>query len=417
MFSRKRDKGQSRGENVLPSIPVPPARSVAAPRSPENVRRGPPPSSAVVGENSADVSSALRDFETLSVDTKHVSHENVDAGDFYTFHHPRSDDTSTSDINSLPPDYEDKGRSGASLDQQNPNRTAQGYGQAYTQCNFCLSTPCVMIGGTQEGQRLKDTLAKMKAARSRAHAMSIGMKYMGPYIDAFDNNWKLSSTKTRDALKSNLAYPNGKLLAEVSQGRSALDIFCGLGKTELVAIMLHEGSAVDREAGSERTAPLGESSAWLGNEDIIRLLLNAGANPNFATPLGFTALHFAAGSGNIKAVKLLVQAGANLDPMMSVYNGFHSVPVFYPVRETQMTALNQVIDFLIESGASTNLRDKNKWTPLQYVYACGAASLGKKLINLGVPRDSMEALRKSLTLTASRNNGYPNWAERLKEAI
>ncbi|KAK6344239.1 hypothetical protein TWF696_007881 [Orbilia brochopaga] len=415
LFSRKRDRNPSRGENIPPNTTVlpPPVRKPAPPpRIPETASRSPPSGGAVIGENSADVASTLKEFETLSVDTKYGGHENVDASDFYQFHNPRSelDDTSTSDMNSQPPDYDDK-RQSSVIDSPRP---AQG--NAFAQCNICLSAPCVMIGGTSEAQRLKETIAKMKSARSRAHAMSIGMKYMGPYIDAFDNNWKLASNKTRDALKSNLALPNGKLLSEVSQGRSALDIFCGLGKTELVAIMLHEGSAVDREAGSERTAPLGESSAWVGNEDIIRMLLNAGADPNFATPLGFTALHFAAGSGNIKAVKLLVQAGANLDPTMAVYNGFHSVPVFYQLRETQLTAYNQIIDLLIESGAKTNTGDKNRWTPLQYVYACGAASLGKKLISLGVPRESMEALRRSLQATSARG-GYPSWADRLKEAI
>ncbi|KAF3922671.1 Ankyrin-2 [Orbilia brochopaga] len=411
-FSRKRDREPGRG-NSFPTVPP----KVPAYHPPETAVRSPPPPSGgvLVGENSADVASALKDFETLSVDpnARYMSHENVDASDFYQFHHPRTDSASASDINSQPPDYDDR-RQSSVLESPRPTN---GQSNAFVQCNICLTAPCVMVGGSPEGQRLKETLAKMKAARSRPHAMSIGMKYMGPYIDAFDNNWKLPSNKTRDAVKSNLAHPTGSHLVEITQGRSALDIFCGLGKFELAAIMIHEGTPLDRENGSERTAPLGEASAWLGSEDIIRLLLHNGANPNFTTPLGFTALHFAAGSGNIKAVKLLVQAGANLDPTMAVYNGFHSVPVFYQVRESQMTAYNQIIDFLIESGASTSLPDKNRWTPLQYVYACGAASLGKRLIALGVPRDSMEALRRSLQATASRSKEYPSWAERLKESI
>ena len=58
-------------------------------------------------------------------------------------------------------------------------------------------------------------------------------------------------------------------------------------------------------------------AAQYGDVEIMRLLLDAGVDPNRYNPLGghshSTPLHQAAGSGHLASVRLLVERGANLD--------------------------------------------------------------------------------------------------------
>jgi ankyrin repeat protein len=49
-------------------------------------------------------------------------------------------------------------------------------------------------------------------------------------------------------------------------------------------------------------------------EEIVRILLAHGANPNLADDIGETPLSRAKSSGNTKIVEMLVKAGANAEP-------------------------------------------------------------------------------------------------------
>ncbi len=54
-------------------------------------------------------------------------------------------------------------------------------------------------------------------------------------------------------------------------------------------------------------------SVLKGNPDAVMLLLERGADPNAAAEGGMTALMFAAESGDVLMVKMLVLNGADLD--------------------------------------------------------------------------------------------------------
>lgn len=59
---------------------------------------------------------------------------------------------------------------------------------------------------------------------------------------------------------------------------------------------------------------------YIGNGEIIRLLVSRGARVDIAAPHG-TPLHIAASYGNTSAVKIL------LDHHADVINGFHDFPL------------------------------------------------------------------------------------------
>ncbi|KAK6529539.1 Glycerophosphocholine phosphodiesterase [Arthrobotrys megalospora] len=338
-------------------------------------------------ENSAP---AVPGLEHLSINPGRSGPEHIDASDFYRF-------------NSTPSNTNASPRQG----------NAASNGQV---CEICLVTSCVMNGGSREAQRLKNTIVRMKTARSKAQMLVLGMDYMDPYIEAFDNLWKLDTSTLKSSIKDNLSLADGKLLAETSQGLSPITAFVALGKTELVAILLHEGAVVNYSAGG-RPRPLSHAVTWLGNEDIVEMLLAAQADPNAANEHGLTALHFAVSVGNIKAVKLLVEAGANLDAQATTFGGIHSLPVFHKMRDSQMAVYGKIIDFLVESGASTDLHDTTKWTPLQYICVSGSAELARRLIEIGVPKEPLDALRNSAASEWAFSGYYRDWAIRLEETI
>lgn len=362
-------------------------------RGHDNSARGnptrPSETSAYDQSNKIENSALVPGLENLSINPRQSGPEHIDAADFYRF-------------NSRPPNVNWK--------QEN---TAPGPAPV---CEICLVTSCVMNGGSKEAQRLKTTIAKMKAARSKAQMLVLGMEYMEPYIEAFDNLWKLDESSLKPGIKENLSVPDGKLLAETSQGLSPINAFTSLGKIELVAILLHEG--VDINFSPEgRARPLSHAVVWLGNEDIVEMLLAAGADPNSANGHGLTALHLAASVGNIRAVKLLVNAGADIDAKGRIFGGIHSLPIFNGLRDSHMAAYGKIIDFLVESGASTDLHDTTKWTPLQYICVCGSAALARRLIEIGVPEGPLVTLRETAGSEWAFSGYYKDWAIRLKEEI
>ena len=96
-------------------------------------------------------------------------------------------------------------------------------------------------------------------------------------------------------------------------GRSAridLPVATALGRIEDARRLLAGASSEDRHLALTLAADF-------GHVEIVRLLLDAGENPNRYNPVGghshTTPLHQAAGGGHDEVVRLLVERGARLD--------------------------------------------------------------------------------------------------------
>ncbi|KAK6334982.1 hypothetical protein TWF718_010423 [Orbilia javanica] len=346
-------------------------------------------------ENSAPTVPGL---ENLTIDPRLCGPEHIDAADFYRFNSRQT-----------PGRYE-------VTSPPRPQQAPPPPPPPPSVCKICLVTSCVMNGGSREAQRLRSTIAAMKAARSKAQMLVIGLDYMNSYTEAYDNVWRLDTPSFDDGIKENLSVPDGKLLAETSKGLSPISVFTTLGKSELVAVLIHEGADVNHSVGG-RGPPLLHAATWLGNEDTLEILLSAGADPNSMNERGLTALHVAVASGNIKAVKILIGAGADPDLTCKRPGAVHSFPIFSNLRDSQIAAYLKIIDFLVESGASTDPDDKTKWTPLQYVCICGSVKVARRLIEIGVPKAPLVALRQLVTKEWTDSGYYKAWAGRLAEKI
>ena len=80
----------------------------------------------------------------------------------------------------------------------------------------------------------------------------------------------------------------------------------------------------------------------MGNLDIVNLLLDYGANPNFQTKQGFTALIFAVQEMQVEVVKTLVKRGADIT--IKGYQGLTALDI------ATTTKPNKIIEDILKSN-------------------------------------------------------------------
>src|SRR5215210_6179680 len=102
-------------------------------------------------------------------------------------------------------------------------------------------------------------------------------------------------------------------------GAQPLHFSAFFGSLDACRLLVERGADVDSHArGFNGVAPINSAAANDPKEnhvctEIVRLLLDAGADPHAAQGGGATALHTAALTGNAELVRLLVQRGADPD--------------------------------------------------------------------------------------------------------
>ena len=109
------------------------------------------------------------------------------------------------------------------------------------------------------------------------------------------------------------------------------------------------------------------------NTECVRLMLDAGANPNIKSDHnGETALHHAASGEDLELVSLLLDADANPNaktkPGMTTYALWRDARVRgeTPLHRAAAWGSTEVIKLLLDNGADPSIRDANNDTPLSW---------------------------------------------------
>jgi uncharacterized protein len=123
----------------------------------------------------------------------------------------------------------------------------------------------------------------------------------------------------------------------------------------LVRELISRGSQVD-ERDAKGDAPL-IIAAYQGYTDIVKLLLEAGADVSVVDPgMKATALHAAAYAGNAEAARLLIEHGIDID-RQGPYNGYTAL--HDAIWQNNVEAAR----VLIEAGANLEIRSNAGETP------------------------------------------------------
>ena len=110
-----------------------------------------------------------------------------------------------------------------------------------------------------------------------------------------------------------------------------------------------------------------------GNEEMLKILLEKGANCSVKDKFGMEPIHHAAKKGHLNIVKLLIQRNRNLTKS---------------INKARQTALHLSVKFkdieivkeLLKSGAQINVQDMHKITPLIHACQLGFCKIAKLLI-------------------------------------
>ncbi len=109
--------------------------------------------------------------------------------------------------------------------------------------------------------------------------------------------------------------------------------------------------------------------------DAVTQLLNNGHNPNGKDSRNVSALHYAAQNDNPAIARLLIDAGAKLDPRMVG----EATPLHIAAQNNSL----KMVEFLIKEGCKIDAKDNSGRTALHFATGQGLSTLVNLLLDLG----------------------------------
>ena len=116
-------------------------------------------------------------------------------------------------------------------------------------------------------------------------------------------------------------------------------------------------------------------AAWFAHADVVRLLLDRGAEVNVKDNAGLTPLHYAAKDVYVDVIMLLLNRGADVNAKDN--DGWT------PLHDATWEGHADVAVVLLDRGAQVNGKNNNGWTPLHYAAWYGHVDVATLLLGRG----------------------------------
>jgi ankyrin repeat protein len=205
---------------------------------------------------------------------------------------------------------------------------------------------------------------------------------------------ELARTGDLQGVKALINQNPGLVDARDEDGRTPLHWACRGVHLEVVRFLVDRGADCNA-ADNNQTVPL-HSLAARNNAEAIEILLAKGALIDAKEYGGHTALHYAAMYDATDAAALLIEEGAGIETR----NDYQRTPLLLCARERGGPETTRV---LIEAGADVNARDKFQSTPLELAAWRGKEEVTDMLLDAGADIPSGErSTGSALILAASK---------------
>jgi hypothetical protein len=123
------------------------------------------------------------------------------------------------------------------------------------------------------------------------------------------------------------------------------------GDMDTINRIIQEGGDLDiLDTGQDKYTAI-HFAAWDGQNEVLKALIDAGANPDILGTDSRTPIHLAAANGRAEAVKLLIDAGVDINRRVLQPNEYHSEEGGTPIREAVLNQVWPVIELLIQHKA------------------------------------------------------------------
>jgi ankyrin repeat protein len=225
----------------------------------------------------------------------------------------------------------------------------------------------------------------------------------------------------------------------LADGTTALMKAASAGHVDLVRVVIEAGADVNRRSGTGATALV--EAAYAGQAEVARLLIAEGADVNASLDDGSTVLMAAAPGDHADIVRMLLAAGADVHGgpadgstalMEAAYGGSAEVvrtllaagADVNAALDSGLTALMaaalggyaEVAGDLLDAGADSAAEDSEGRTALTHGTASGSAATVERLLASGGARDSTEAALRIGTTYANEYyvSSDPNDIERAR---
>ncbi|KAK0107435.1 Ankyrin repeat domain-containing protein 16 [Cadophora gregata f. sp. sojae] len=215
----------------------------------------------------------------------------------------------------------------------------------------------------------------------------------GAKVDSFDIDDGTPLTcgvlgKNLEVCRTLLEWPEGLASLNVKQKQGHLPIhYAGTGNPDVLRLLIEKGADVDAQIDQPdcwshaRTALSAacEEKYFMDNiEENVRILLEAGADPNRQLGKKGTPFLVALSSGNVPAAKVILDMGlADLGSALLA----NEAPLMVAATRGQA----EMCEFLIERGCDVNIRTSygDEYTPLHNAAGYGNAETVNILISAG----------------------------------
>ena len=210
-------------------------------------------------------------------------------------------------------------------------------------------------------------------------------------------------------LHGRLSQEDIEVLSCIIQGSSFIDdqgytqihrVVLGLSTRRLEDVISIHPESIDATDARGRT-PL-TWAAWRGDEHAVKLLLDAGADPNTFDHYGDGVITHAAENDHNTCVRLLLQANAALNPVLPTGEKLLGAVNHTTRYASKVSSLKQLLD----SGADVEATTLEGWTPLINVARLDKVDFAKLLLDYGANISAMSKLGQTPLTTAITYNSH-----------